>query len=219
MLDKYSPPISPSVGLDFDIPVGDSGVDKLPSDRRESLRHRAVMRAARLSSCIHKVEGMGIVRNISEGGMLVQSSLHFETGEHVVISLLDGDRIEGEVVWQDGTAFGIKFCSWISVDAVLARSDMDCGKLRPRPPRLSMDRPILLRTGSVLGDARLCDISQRGAKIQFSKYLPINGRVQISHNELRPVGGCVKWQAGEMVGLEFHRTLGIAELTEWLADQ
>lgn len=217
MLDKYSPPVFPSVALDFETPVTDSGLDKLPSDRRESLRHRAVMRAARLSSCIHKVEGMGIVRNISEGGMMVQSSLSFETGELVVISLLDGDRIEGEVVWQDGTEFGIKFCSWISVDAVLARSDADGGKLRPRPPRIIIDRPILLRTGSVLADARLCDISQRGAKIQFSKYLPIDCRVQISHDALRPVGGCVKWQAGEQVGLEFHRTLSIEEMTGWSA--
>jgi hypothetical protein len=188
---------------------------EVPADRRESPRHRAVMRAARLSSCVHKVEGMGIVRNISEGGMLVQSHLSFENGEHVVISLLDGDRIEGEVVWQDGTAFGIQFCSWISVDMVLAKPDIDRGKLRPRAPRLTIDRPILLRSGSYLADARLCDISQRGAKIRFSKYLAIDCRLQISSGDMRPIGGSVKWQVGDFIGLEFHRTLSINELTSW----
>jgi PilZ domain len=194
-----------------------TGVEDGSADRRARPRHRAVMRAARLLSCVRKVQGMAIIRNISEGGMLVQSHLRFEIGEHIVISLLDGDCIEGAVVWQDGTAFGIRFCNRISVDRVLAKSETDCRKLRPRPPRLTIDRQILLRSSSYLADARLCDISQRGAKIQFSKYLAKNSRVQISHDTLRPVGGGVKWQAGAYVGLEFHRTLSITELTSWSA--
>lgn len=185
------------------------------AERRVSPRHRAVMRAARLSSCIHKVEGMGLVRNISEGGMLVQSRLRFAIGEHIAISLLDGDRIEGEVVWYDGTAFGIRFCNWIAVDEVLAKTQTDPGELRPRPPRLTIDRLILLRYGSQLADAHLCDISQRGAKIRFPIDLAINSRVQISHDVLRPVGGSIKWQAGNLIGVEFHRTLAIDELTGW----
>jgi hypothetical protein len=213
MLDKYSRNAPPPAPADTDTYIPKAGLEDSQADRRESPRHRAVMRAARLLSCIRKVEGMGIVRNISEGGMLVQSHLRFEIGEHIVISLLDGDCIEGEVVWQDGATFGIQFCSWISVDTVLAKSEMDGGKLRPRPPRLNTDRPILLRSGSFLAEARLCDISQRGAKIQFLKYLPIDCRVQISHEALRPVGGGVKWQLGELAGLEFHRTLSIEELT------
>lgn len=217
MLEKYFPGARSAVEPDSCIDLAGSGMETVPVDRRESLRQRAVMRVAMLSSCIHKVEGLGMVRNISEGGMLVESNLRFETGEHVVISLLDGDRIEGEVVWQDGMALGIRFCSSISVDTVLAKAETITGKLRARPPRLNIERPVLLRSGFVLADAQLCDISQRGAKIRFSKYLQFDCRVQISHDTLRPVGGSVKWQAGAFVGLEFHRTLSIAELTDWLA--
>jgi hypothetical protein len=232
MLDKYSPQVSLALTTDSlaEMAVGGSNVSigntailsadmrvalERHEDRRSSPRHRAVMRAARLSSCIHKVEGMGIVRNISEGGMLVQSHLNFTSGEHVIISLLDGDRIEGKVVWQDGTAFGIRFCSWISVDAVLAKSPLTKEKLRPRRPRLTINRPILLRSSSYLADAYICDISQHGAKIQFNKYLPIDCRVQISRGESRPATGSVKWQVGDLVGLEFHRTLSIDELRCW----
>lgn len=196
-------------------PVPDIDLSGKIKDRRESLRHRTVMRAARLSSCIHKVEGMGIVRNISEGGMLVESHLAFKTGEQIVISLLDGDRIEGEVVWRDGTTFGIQFDSWISVDKALARTLPDPNELRPRPPRLVISRPILVRYGSYLADARLCDISQRGAKIQFSKSMAINCRVQLSDNNRRPVSGSIKWQVGELMGLELHRALGVEELSSW----
>ncbi|MVZ98106.1 PilZ domain-containing protein [Sphingorhabdus sp. IMCC26285] len=190
-----------------------------PEERRGGQRHRAVMRAARLSSCVHKVEGMGVVRNISEGGMLVHSHLSFETGERVAISLLDGDRIEGEVVWRNGTAFGIRFCSWISVERVLAKSLVTDTAMRPRRPRLTINYPILVRSGSYLADARICDISQRGAKIQFNKYLLIDCRVQISKGDLRPATGSVKWQVGDLVGLEFHRTLSLDELSMWTSLQ
>lgn len=186
-----------------------------PEDRRDNPRHRAVMRAARLSSCVHKVEGMGIVRNISEGGMLVHGQLNFEVGEKVVISLLDGDRIEGEIIWKNGNAFGVQFCSRISVETVLTKSQQGPGELRPRPPRLTINRSILLRCGSNLADARLCDMSQRGAKIQLAKNLQINCRVQIVIGEQRPVSGCVKWQMRDLIGIEFHRTLRIEELACW----
>jgi PilZ domain len=194
-----------------------SAAPEVANDRRGSPRQRAVMRAARLSSCIHKVEGMGVVRNISEGGMLIQSPLSFEMGEQVAISLLDGDRIEGEIVWQDGSAFGIRFSSWISVDDVLAKSPSLNEAIRPRAPRLNVDHPILLRAASCLADARIRDISQQGAKIQFARPLPIECRVQISKGELRPATGSVKWQAGDLFGLEFHRTLSIEELSGWTA--
>lgn len=184
-------------------------------DRRSQPRHRTIFRAARLSSRIHDVEGLAIVRNISEGGMRIESRLGFENGEHVAVSLADGDRIEGEVVWQDGNSFGIRFFSWISVEQMLARTVDGPRKFRPRSPRIVIDLPILMRTGTYLVDARICDISQRGAKLQFDKYLPIDTRVQINHNDLRPVTGSVKWQASNLIGIEFHRTLGIDEFSLW----
>jgi PilZ domain len=183
-------------------------------ERRSSQRHRAVMRAARLSSCVHRVEAMGLVRNISESGMMVESPVSFANGEKVSISLIDGDRIEGEVVWQQENSFGIRFGRWVSVDAVLARSQTSSGA-KTRAPRLTVQLPILVRTGSLLGDGQICDISQRGAKIRFNQNLPIDCRVQISHGELRPVTGSVKWQAGNLIGLEFYRTLGVGELAGW----
>jgi PilZ domain len=203
-----------------DIPVGSTRNDAdcdnpaQMDDRRGSQRHRAVMRAARLSSCVHRIEAMGLVRNISESGMLVESPVSFANGERISISLLDGDRIEGEVVWQKDNSLGIRFVRWVSVEAVLARSQANKGS-RPRAPRLTVQLPILVRTGSLLGDGQVCDISQRGAKIRFNQYLPIDCRVQISHGELRPVTGTVKWQVGNLIGLEFYRTLGVEELAGW----
>ncbi len=204
-------------GIDNPVSIGELATSHQVPDRRDSQRYRSVMRAARLSSCIHKVQGLGVVRNISEGGMLVESRLSFEIGESVAVALLDGDRIEGEVVWQDGNSVGIKFSSWISVEAVLDKSNLEPSGLRPRSPRLAMDGPITIRSDSFLADARILDISQRGAKLHFSKSLLIDCRIQISCDNNRPMTGSVKWQAGDLLGIEFHRVLGIEELSSWTA--
>lgn len=191
-------------------------VDGAQAEERRALpRHRTVFRAAKLSSRIHDVEGLAIVRNISEGGMRVDSMLGFAPGEHVVVSLADGDRIEGEVVWQDGCSVGIRFFSWVSVEQMLARNGDPESNYRPRPPRVVIDLPVMIRIDAMLADARICDISLRGAKLNFARYLAIDSRIQISHKDLRPITGSVKWQANNLLGLEFHRTLSIEELSLW----
>lgn len=206
-----SPDMQPRAGE----PVERNGDGALEDDRRSGPRYRTVMRAARLASGIHKIETLGLVRNISEGGMLVHSHAEFATGDSVMISVLDGEGIEGTIVWQDEGAVGIKFNNWISVETVLNRTPQANGARHPRPPRLALDKAIMVRVDAYLADATIRDISQRGAKIQFNSFLPIDCRVQISRGNLRPISGSVKWQAGNIVGLEFHRTLGLDELAEW----
>lgn len=189
--------------------------EKSVEDDRTSPRDRTIFRAARLSSRIHNVEGLAIVRNISEDGMQVETKLGFKNGEHVAVSLADGDRIEGEVVWQDGNSFGIKFFDWVSVEQALNRNSDAPNGFKPRAPRIVLDLPIILRVGGYLADAQICDLSQRGAKLKFDRFLPIDTRVQISYDELRPISGSVKWQASDTIGIEFHRILSVEELSSW----
>lgn len=188
-------------------------------ERREHRRHMTVMRAARLSSEIHKVEGLGVVRNISESGMMIDAHRSFEIGEQVAISILDGDRVEGEVVWKDGASIGVRFSSWISVNNMLAKPPVQADGTRPRPPRLRLNRKAVIRIGSYMTDIIICDISQRGAKLKFPTSLVIDSRVQIVLGDLRPVSASVKWQAGDMIGIEFHRTLGVEEISNWMPEQ
>ncbi|MGB5077286.1 MAG: PilZ domain-containing protein [Sphingorhabdus sp.] len=187
-------------------------------DRRSLTRHTTVMRAARLTSTIHRVEGLGMVRNLSEGGMMIDAYQSFGVGEHIVISLLDGDRVEGEVMWKNGTTIGVQFASWIGIDHMLARPRVQQDGVRVRAPRLTLNRKGSIRIGGFMSDMEICDISQRGAKIKFASDLEIDSRVQISHGHLRPVSGSVKWQAGSLVGIEFHRTLSVEELAKWVPD-
>lgn len=185
-------------------------------ERREQERHRTVMRAARVSSRVHRVEDLGVVRNISEGGMMIDAHQNFTVGEPVAVSLLDGDRVQGEVVWKDGTTIGVKFASWMTIDHLLAKPRVDDEGKRVRPPRLYVGRKAIIRIGGYMTDTEICDISQRGAKIRYRQNLMIDSRVQISLGTLRPISGSVKWQIDALIGIEFHRTLSPEELSTWL---
>lgn len=199
--------------LDIDTPS-----DEGEPDRRSQSRHLTVMRAARLSSHVHQVEALGLVRNVSEGGMKIDAYRGFSVGEKITVSLLDGDRIEGSVVWTDGSTIGVQFSSAIAIDHLLAKPRILANGTRVRPPRLTLNQKAVIRIGGYLADIQICDISQRGAKIRFGRSLAIDSRVQISMNHLRPVSGSVKWQVEKLIGLEFHRTLTIEELSTWMGD-
>ncbi len=187
------------------------------SDRRGQPRHPTAMRVARLSSNVHQVEALGLLRNVSEGGMMIDAYRGFSVGERITVSLLDGDRIEGSVVWTDGSTIGVQFSSKIAIDHLLAKPRTLADGTRVRPPRLTLNCKAVIRFGGYMADIEICDISQRGAKIRFDRSLAIDSRVQISINHLRPVSSSVKWQVEKLIGLEFHRTLTIEELSTWMA--
>jgi PilZ domain len=188
------------------------------SERRGQSRHLTVMRAARVSSNIHQVEALGLLRNVSEGGMMIDAYREFSVGERITVSLLDGDRIEGSVVWTDGNTIGVQFSSRIAIDHLLAKPRTLADGTRVRPPRLTLNCKAVIRVGGYMADIEICDISQRGAKIRFCRSLAIDSRVQISMNHLRPVSSSVKWQVEKLIGLEFHRALTIEELSTWMGD-
>jgi PilZ domain len=202
----------------FDQIDSDNTDDEFAPERRGRSRHLTVMRAARLSSNVHSVEALGVVRNVSEGGMMIDAYRGFSVGEKITVSLLDGDRIEGSVVWTDGSTIGVQFSSEIAIDHLLAKPRILADGTRVRPPRLTLDRKAVLRVGGYMADIEICDISQRGAKIRFGRSLAIDSRAQISMNHLRPVSCSVKWQVEKLIGLEFHRTLTIEELSTWMGD-
>jgi PilZ domain len=211
------PPAEANKGFDQFDDISFSG--ELESERRGQPRHLTVMRAARVSSNVHQVQSMGLLRNVSEGGMSINAYREFSVGEKITVSLLDGDRIEGSVVWTDGSTIGVQFSNRIAIDYLLAKPRTLADGTRVRPPRLTLNCKAVIRVEGCLADIEICDISQRGAKIRFGRSLAIESRAQISINDLRPVSGSVKWQVEKLIGLEFHRTLTIEELSAWMANK
>jgi PilZ domain len=200
-------------------PDSDSGAgmnDGDEADRRQHIRNMRVMRVARLAVPDIHTEGLGMVRDVSPGGMMIDAHFDLELGQTVSIALLDDQELTGMVVWKEGSMIGVSFDEEVPVDQILAKPSAQPDGKRARLPRFTVQRPVQLKLDAKMVDAILHDVSQRGAKLQCEDKLRVHNNVLLRAEGQRAVAATVKWRAGDMLGLEFHRLLPVSELDQWL---
>ncbi len=186
-------------------------------DRREHARSIKVMRVARLKDIRVHAECLGLVRDVSPGGMMIDALFPLEVGQSISIALLDDQELTGEIMWRDGTTVGVQFTSEIPVDDILAKPTIKKDGKRTRLPRFKACKPIILNCESKAFEAVLSNISQRGAKILSDAKPRMNSNVLIRLNSAYSVAATVKWRTTCIIGVEFHRPLPVAELAKWIA--
>lgn len=187
-------------------------------DRRHDRRYVTVFRVAKLDA--GGVEGLGIVRNLSEGGMMVASPASLTTGQQVAVSLIDGLPIQGRVVWANGEAVGISFEQRVGVADILSRSPVGAGQRPARLPRLHLGCDGRLETALNSVAAYVLDVSQRGAKVSVLGHrLTKEDIVSLRLPAREPVKATVRWVRDDLLGLEFHAVLPVSELIAWLPAQ
>lgn len=200
-------------------PDGDSGAamnEGDETDRRQHTRNMRVMRVARLAAPDIHAEGLGMVRDVSPGGMMIDAHFDLELGQTVSIALLDDQELTGTVVWKDGSMIGVSFAEEVPVDQILAKPSAQPDGKRARLPRFAVQRPVQLKLETAMVDAILHDVSQRGAKLQCEGKLRVHNNVLLRAEGQRAVAATIKWRAGDMLGVEFHRLLPVSELDQWL---
>lgn len=200
-------------------PDGDSGAgmsDGDEAERRQHSRSMRVMRIARLAAPDLNTEGLGMVRDVSPGGMMIDAHFDLELGQMVSIALLDDQELSGTVAWKEGSMIGVSFAEEVPVDQILAKPSAQPDGKRARLPRFAVQRPVQLKLETALVDAMLQDVSQRGAKLQCEGKLRVHNNVLLRAEGQRAVAATVKWRAGDMLGVEFHRLLPLGELEQWL---
>ena len=186
-------------------------------ERRQHTRNVRVMRVARLKDIRVHAECLGMVRDVSPGGMMIDALFPLEIGQSISIALLDDQDLTGEIVWKDGKTVGVKFLQEIPVDQILAKPAMKVDGQRARLPRFSICKASQIKVDSRMFDAVLIDISQRGAKLSCDVKLRLNSNILIRLNASHSVCATVKWTSDGLLGVEFHRLLPVTELAGWLA--
>ena len=186
-------------------------------ERRAHVRSVKVMRVARLKDIRVNAESLGLVRDISPGGMMIEALVPLEVGQSISIALLDDQELTGEVIWCEGTTVGVQFASEISVDDILAKPALQKDGQRTRLPRFKTCKPIIMNCEDKAFEGVLANISQRGAKILSDAKPRMNSNLVIRLNALCSVAATVKWRTPSIIGVEFHRTLPMAELAQWIA--
>lgn len=186
------------------------------AERRQHTRNMRVMRVARLAVAAVHTEGLGMVRDVSPGGMMIDAHFDMELGQTVSIALLDDQELTGTVVWKEGSIIGVSFAQEVPVEQILAKPSAQPDGKRARMPRFAVQRPVQLKLDCAMVDAILHDVSQRGAKLQCEGKLRVHNNVLLRAEGQRAIAATVKWRAGNMLGLEFHRLLPVSELDQWL---
>lgn len=186
-------------------------------DRREHARNVKVMRVARLRDIELHAECLGMVRDVSPGGMMIDALFPMEVGQTISIALLDDQELTGEIVWCDGQTVGVKFAEEIPLNEILAKPAKKLDGQRTRLPRFKAQKMSRVSCESKVYEAELVNISQRGAKLICDTALRLHSNIVIRLDTDRSVGATIKWRSGQMFGAEFHRLLPLTELADWIA--
>lgn len=186
-------------------------------DRREHARNVKVMRVARLKDIQMHAECLGMVRDVSSGGMMIDALFTLEVGHYISVALLDDQELTGEIVWRDGRTVGVKFNHEVAVDKILAKPTLKNDGQRSRLPRFQACKPSQITYDNRVYDAILSNISQRGAKLLCDAAPRMNSNILIRINANHSVAATVKWRSAKIIGVEFHRLLPMAELADWIA--
>ena len=185
-----------------------------PVDRRSGERHLTIYRVGALM--IDGQRELCLIKNISEGGMMVRAYCDIGAGTPVAVELKTGQMVAGTVSWLREPNVGIAFDEPIDVIEVLSQS---MEGPRPRMPRVEVFCRATIRDGAAALRVRLHDISQGGIKVETSAALTKGCDVAISLPGLETQAGVVRWTDERLAGLSFNRLLPLATLIGWLQGQ
>ena len=188
-----------------------------PSDRREHARSIKVMRVARLKNIQMHAECLGMVRDVSSGGMKIDALFPLEVGHRISVALLDDQELTGEIVWRDGRTVGVKFIEEVSVEEIPAKPAIKLDGQRSRFARFQACQPSRVTYNNHEYDAVLSNISQRGAKLLCDAAPKMKSNIVIRTDANQSVAPAVKWCSRRIIGVEFHRFLSLTELADWIA--
>ncbi len=182
-----------------------------PSNRREGERHLTLFRVGAMT-----VDGrreLCLIKNISEGGMMIRPYCALTEGAELTIELKTGFLVACTVAWvRDGTV-GVEFVCPVDIIEILSSSQQGP---RPRMPRIEVECIAMVRDGGELHRMRVHDVSQGGVKLESKRIIDRGADLVVSLPGLDPQPATVRWSEDGFLGVTFNRLLPLAELVAWL---
>ena len=191
-----------------------SGRAPHPVDRRDGERHLTLFRVGTVT--IGDRRELCLIKNVSEGGMLIRAYCAMQPGARISVELKRGEQILGSVNWVRDSSVGITFDERIDVVELLA-SSMDGP--RPRMPRVEVSCFVSVRVGADVYGVQAHDISQGGIKIETDRELDLGSDVVVTLPGMEPHAGLLRWREGKFYGITFNRLLALSEVVNWLQSQ
>jgi len=182
-----------------------------PSDRRDGERHLTLFRVGAMT-----VDGrreLCLIKNISEGGMMIRPYCDLTEGTALTIELKTGYSVQCTVTWLCDGSVGVEFAAPVDVVAILSNAQEGP---RPRMPRIEVECFATVRDGAMVHRMRVHDVSQGGVKLETAVVLTKGADLVVSLPGLDPQPAAVRWTEAGHLGVTFNRLLPLAELVDWL---
>lgn len=182
-----------------------------PSERREGERNLTLFRVGAMN-----VDGrreLCLIKNISEGGMMIRPYCELAEGAALTIELKSGFVVPCVVTWMSEGSVGVEFAAPVDVIEILSTAG---DGPRPRMPRIEVDCLAVVRDGSMVHRMRVHDVSQGGVKLESPPALDAGASLVVSLPGLDPRPATVRWSEAGYLGVTFNRLLPLAQLVNWL---
>lgn len=186
-----------------------------PDERRQQNRYLTIFRVAKLLTGTH--ETLGIVRNISAGGMMVDAYAPLEPGSQVSISLDENRVVTGKVAWNHDLSIGFEFEDKVDVAEILAKPVPRRRGQTVRQPRVSVSGSAMVWHAGRYTTASVCDLSQQGAKIRTRHEFGPSDKVKLYIDGFGPRVATIKWYGNGYAGMGFDRPVPLKNLMAWLS--
>lgn len=184
--------------MDGPMPQPASSDENGASDQRDDQRIRTVCRFAK----ILRVDdaGLWLVRNISNGGMMLSTQAVVEPGERITVAFSDTIQIDARIVWAKDGKCGVAFTTDIDGPTLLKRlaaEQQARGYRQPRIPLQTTGR-VMLPTGWQPID--LTNLSQQGAGFIHDGTVKVGTQVELVLGQIVRKA-VVRWTRGRQGGL------------------
>ena len=157
-------------------------------------------------------QGLAKVHNLSDEGIMLSLSLPACPGTRIAIELSEGCKLQGTIVWRDGSQCGVRLGHPIDSGQTLKRlyNERYAGAYRPLRLPFGKTVPITCEDGTQL--VRLRDISQSGMKIAHGGAFKAGLPVKILLSEGLERRGLIRWSDNGVAGIWLTENLSVTDL-------
>ncbi|HEV2044111.1 MAG TPA: PilZ domain-containing protein, partial [Sphingomicrobium sp.] len=179
--------------------------------RREGARHLTLFRVGAMT--VYGRRELCLIKNISEGGMMIRPYCDLAEGTPLIIELKTGYSVPCTVSWRRDGSVGVEFETPVDVVEILSNAQEGP---RPRMPRIEVDCFATVRDGGRIYRMRVHDVSQGGVKLESDVIVETGADLVVSLPGLEPQAAAVRWSEDGFLGVTFNRLLPLTELVDWL---
>jgi hypothetical protein len=183
------------------------------ADRRAANRHVTVFKAARIEA--GKGDDICLIRNISNTGLMIQTSFPLERDQHVVIEIRSDSQLEGTVRWTHDQVAGIQLDTPTNVAAML-QTPTGKARSKSRAPRFARRGTVRIKGTQSSTNAPIENISLSGACITTDASFRLHESVTVSIEGMSETAGEISWVGPHAVGVHFLQPLRFREFEAWL---